>query len=300
MGWWLFDMIENESKYQRWHDAITAKALARDPASAGYVERHHIRPRCLGGSNAQENLVYLTPEEHYVVHQLLVKIYPGNKKLIHAVVIMSGNSLSGRRNNKLYGWLKRAHAESMRGNTHTLGMRWTNNPKHGAAISKTRKERYPHGAFTPEGLAKLKAINTGKLFSDETRAKQSVSGTRRHKENPFSDEVRKQIAKKLEGNTNGVGAVHSEESRRSRAEKLKGNTNGAGPHEITDAGRAAMQENGKKPKSASHGAALSKARIKFLKENGAPKHSAETKAKQALARKRWWARRRLAQEKKAA
>ena len=42
----------------------------------GYKERHHIIPRCLGGNNTKENLVDLTPEEHYIAHLLLIKIYP--------------------------------------------------------------------------------------------------------------------------------------------------------------------------------------------------------------------------------
>jgi hypothetical protein len=30
----------------------------------------------MDGSDLVSNLVYLTPEEHYVAHQLLVKMYP--------------------------------------------------------------------------------------------------------------------------------------------------------------------------------------------------------------------------------
>ena len=41
-----------------------------------YYERHHIIPRSLGGSNKNENLVYLTAREHFICHWLLVKIYP--------------------------------------------------------------------------------------------------------------------------------------------------------------------------------------------------------------------------------
>ncbi len=69
----------------------------------GYSENHHIIPRCIGGSDDPENLVRLTPEEHYVAHQLLVKMNPGNEKLVYAAVMM-GNT---RHTNKTYGWLKR-------------------------------------------------------------------------------------------------------------------------------------------------------------------------------------------------
>ena len=76
----------------------------------GYKERHHIIPKCMGGSDDPENLVDLTPEEHYLAHLLLVKIHPKNRRLIRAAMIMSqgGNSLQNRIGNKQYGWLRRA------------------------------------------------------------------------------------------------------------------------------------------------------------------------------------------------
>jgi hypothetical protein len=61
----------------------------------------------MGGNNSKDNLVYLTAEEHYVAHQLLVKIYPDNHKLIYAANMMCTNSPTGKRSNKLYGWLRK-------------------------------------------------------------------------------------------------------------------------------------------------------------------------------------------------
>ena len=66
-----------------------------------YKEKHHIIPKCLGGNDNIDNLVSLTPEEHYIAHLLLVKIYPKNSKLIFAANMMAN------RNNKSYGWIKR-------------------------------------------------------------------------------------------------------------------------------------------------------------------------------------------------
>ena len=72
-----------------------------------YTESHHIIPRCMGGTDDPSNLVRLTPEEHYVAHQLLVKIH-NNYSLVHAAVMMtSTSSLTSGRKNKLYGWLRR-------------------------------------------------------------------------------------------------------------------------------------------------------------------------------------------------
>ena len=82
---------------------------ARKRTTVGYTEKHHIVPKCMGGEDAITNLVRLYPEEHYVAHQLLVKMYPRNSGLIWAAVKMS--SKSGQRNNKLYGWLRRQQSK---------------------------------------------------------------------------------------------------------------------------------------------------------------------------------------------
>jgi hypothetical protein len=80
----------------------------------GYSERHHILPRCIGGTNEKDNIVRLTPEEHYLAHQLLVKIYPGQKGLLFACFVMC-NKAEQRSNNKIYGWLRRLQGEAKRG-----------------------------------------------------------------------------------------------------------------------------------------------------------------------------------------
>lgn len=87
--------------YKKIYESLIHKGKHR--TLCGYKETHHIIPRCLGGSDDVENLVELTPEEHYLAHQLLVKLYPNNKKLIYAATAMVAN----RPSNKLYGWLKR-------------------------------------------------------------------------------------------------------------------------------------------------------------------------------------------------
>lgn len=66
------------------------KTLARNKKDA-YYESHHIHPRCLGGSDSKENLVLLTPREHFLAHYLLCKMYEGTAeyyKLLNAFVCM--------------------------------------------------------------------------------------------------------------------------------------------------------------------------------------------------------------------
>jgi len=44
------------------------------------LETHHILPRSLGGNNKKENLIALTPREHYLAHRILQKMYDGEAK----------------------------------------------------------------------------------------------------------------------------------------------------------------------------------------------------------------------------
>lgn len=68
--------------YKKIHDTLISRAKTRN--LEGYKEKHHIIPRCLGGNNEKINLVYLTAKEHYIIHKLLIKIYPLERKLIYA------------------------------------------------------------------------------------------------------------------------------------------------------------------------------------------------------------------------
>ena len=116
--------------YAAHYDRLILKARFRTEIS-GYYERHHVTPKCLGGSDAVENLVNLTPEEHYVAHQLLVKIHPHHYGIAYAAMLMSRKGRgNGRVGNKFYGWLKvrfsklkSEHAsEQMKGNSIRKGI----------------------------------------------------------------------------------------------------------------------------------------------------------------------------------
>ena len=95
-------------QYELIYERLVKRGKER-PMIDGYKERHHIIPKCMGGGDAIENLVDLTPEEHYVAHQLLVKMYPNNLRLVRACDVMSKDTKAGKywRKNKMYGWLRR-------------------------------------------------------------------------------------------------------------------------------------------------------------------------------------------------
>lgn len=47
---------------------------------AGYVEKHHIIPKCIGGDNSPNNMVPLTAREHFICHRLLIKMVGDSAK----------------------------------------------------------------------------------------------------------------------------------------------------------------------------------------------------------------------------
>ena len=113
--------------YFKHYDLLIERA--RNRTLDCYVEKHHVIPKCLGGSNAETNIVSLTAEEHYLAHQLLVKMYPNNSKLVYASIMMCGKFTGRRINNKSYGWLKRKHSKNvskqMLGNKFNTGRVWS-------------------------------------------------------------------------------------------------------------------------------------------------------------------------------
>lgn len=99
--------------YKRHYENLMNRGVNR--ILSGYKETHHIIPRCLGGTNNSSNLVNLTAEEHFVAHQLLVKIYPNNRKLVAALSKMCSTSSKNKRNNKQYGWIRKRYAQIVSG-----------------------------------------------------------------------------------------------------------------------------------------------------------------------------------------
>jgi hypothetical protein len=145
--------------YQTHYNKLIQKAQAR--TLGGYCEVHHIVPKCMGGSNDLSNLVKLTPEEHYVAHQLLVKLFPNKPGLVRAAIGMTASkNVKGYVRNKLYGWLKRRNSKMisavLKNNKNRLGINHTTEDK--LKISRSLK-----GRKKPQSMVdKLKQRVSGK------------------------------------------------------------------------------------------------------------------------------------------
>jgi len=111
--------------YQKLYNQIIERAQNRK--LEGYKEKHHILPKCLGGSNDKSNIVELTAREHFLCHRLLVEIYPKETKLWYAIWVMCNGSGDKNRyipSSKVYEYIKIAcsliHKKSMTGRIHSL------------------------------------------------------------------------------------------------------------------------------------------------------------------------------------
>jgi 5-methylcytosine-specific restriction endonuclease McrA len=81
-----------DNKYTNWYYEIIHNAQNR--ITTGYIEKHHIIPRSLGGSNELSNIVRLTAREHYICHYLLTKMTTSKDKIkmFHALRFLNANN----------------------------------------------------------------------------------------------------------------------------------------------------------------------------------------------------------------
>lgn len=153
-----------------------------------YFENHHILPKCMGGNDDLTNLAKLTPEEHFVCHLLLIRMYPEVYGLYLSIQIMIGNGKYKKRN-KEYGAIKRKITNSKK----ELGMPLETRMK----ISESRKGII----FSVEQKEKMSAAKKGKTWEEifgEDRA-YSLRYERSQKRTPLPDSVRSKISNSKKG-----------------------------------------------------------------------------------------------------
>jgi hypothetical protein len=150
--------------YQNIYNQIIERAQLRQINS--YKERHHIIPKCMGGSDSKENLVELTAREHFLCHRLLCEIYPNNDKLWYALFLMS----IGKQKSKKYHYIISSRLYEK------IKIEWQ---------SKVKNKPKPDGFMSKEIRQKIsesnkgKSRNKGSKFSNDI--KQKISNTKKGK-----------------------------------------------------------------------------------------------------------------------
>lgn len=191
------NMSDNSKKWLNHYEKLISRSKNRSiENNLKYVERHHIIPKSMNGSNDEINIAFLTPEEHYIAHLLLVKIFPNNFNLAYAANMMCVSTRYVKRNNKLYGWLRRKISEATsnkfkgkhlsdehkqklsialkgKSNKKLIGRKLSN--EHKNKIRKKLKNRI----LSDEHKNKIGKGNKGKIISKETKLKLSICAKNR-------------------------------------------------------------------------------------------------------------------------
>jgi hypothetical protein len=167
------------NKYKQWHDNIIAKGKNRK--LSGYKEKHHILPRSLGGNNSKDNLVDLTPKEHFIIHMLLCKFTLGKARIkmlnaFHAMIYFTKKNRNYKVTSRIVEKLKIEFQK--------------NNP-----------------VFDPEVRRKIGIGNKGKKVSKESRLKMSKAriGNKNALGLRHSEEFKERIKNKHKGNKYCLG-----------------------------------------------------------------------------------------------
>ena len=180
-------MIFINNKYTNWYNSLINKAQNR--IVLGYAEKHHIIPSALGGTNEKDNIVKLTPREHFICHLLLTKMTIGNAryKMNFALHMLSNakNIGEGRYipNGRMYDLARRLYKEA-------LDNYWTD---------KKRKEHADKIRPTSIGR-KLKESSKEKLRNKEwsekaleNRLNNCLKAAENRKGSTWSDKKREQM-----------------------------------------------------------------------------------------------------------
>ena len=230
--------------YQQIYNQLISKRQQETPPKNCYTETHHIKPKCLGGTNETSNLVKLTAREHYIAHLLLAKIY-NTYGMYAAVIYMQTGRFKNRKfkfNSHLYqkireefankmsqkmkgktSWIKGKHlseeakrkvSEANKGNKYWLGKHHSVESRKKMSIAKKGNKIWLGKHHTEETKRKIAEANKGRYIG---RTPTWLVGKQ------LSEEHKQKIAIALKGKPSwNKGKKMSEESRNKMSEYRKG------------------------------------------------------------------------------
>jgi hypothetical protein len=176
-----------QNKYSRWYFNIIQRAhLDVNNRLSGYFEKHHIMPKCMGGDGESNNIVQLTPKEHFVCHHLLVYMTTGKDRcrMSYALLMFTRNNtkhnrekVTARAFQTIRQLIALASSQLLRGRSVSKETRAKQSASkkitHNTLEVRTKLSAY-HSNRTPEHQAKLGDSHKGKIISVEHRAKTSA------------------------------------------------------------------------------------------------------------------------------
>jgi len=210
--------------YRLIHDEIISRA--RERCLEGYCERHHVIPKCLGGTDDPENIVRLTAREHFIIHKILCILYPHESRLHWAAFMMANGSGSKkqdrgyrvgareyerlRKNLKHSDETKAKVSRANKGRQTRLGAKLSEETRRKMSIAKkgrsTGPRTYQTTQETRDKLSKAARERDRSLHTEETKQKMSAAWERKRNEGyewrsgiPHTEETKSKISGSKKG-----------------------------------------------------------------------------------------------------
>jgi hypothetical protein len=197
-----------------------------------YHERHHIIPKCMGGTNDEDNLIDLFAKEHFIAHRLLALENSDNSSLVYAWACMAFASNDKEQRYELspeeYEEARMSFSEAISGeNNHMFGRTGEQHPAFGRHIEK---EKHPwYGRHHTEESKEKMRDSAKNRWTDERR--QEVSDRQKEKfSNPEnhpcfgkhkSDETKEKISKAHQGKISPNKGITMSEEQKQKISKSK-------------------------------------------------------------------------------
>ena len=169
--------------YRAIYNLLVQKAKDRTIVSE-VIERHHIIPKSMGGSNKKENIVSFTPKEHFVAHHLLWKIYRTRGMHYAFWCMVTKFSKGGVRDynvsSTVYNLSKAEQRNAMTGSSNPNAGGRSEESRRKSSVSLKGKSSWCKGLtqiHSEQGLKNISKSRTGCKDSEETKLKKSVSHT---------------------------------------------------------------------------------------------------------------------------